>query len=114
MDKTAAPQFKRTAAVTVGLLTFKERDKIFVRFEEPVHKGKAMTKDGITGKPSDVVRVTNLETGEIMDLLCPRVLASILEEKFGKQEYVGECFEIMAKDIGKAYKAIEMYQIEAP
>lgn len=111
----AARSFKRTAAVTVPVFSWKDRDVAFFKVTGRIYQGKPI--DMKTGeqqkKPADLMPMIDLETGEAREMIVPTVLKSNLEEKV--KDYVGKCFEARSsKREGKSYKDFELYQIEEP
>jgi hypothetical protein len=59
--------------------------------------------------------VTNLETGEEMQIIANEVLKSSLEDAYPDASYVGKSFEIVRKPIqkGKKYVTFTITEIEA-
>lgn len=116
MTQTATKQFKRVGAVTVPTLSFKSRDRVFVKILEPIHLGKQLkeTTGKEAQKPAHICRVVDLEDGSIKDLICPAVMVSTFAEG-DEKDYIGKCFEIIAtKKEGKSYKIVEIHLIDDP
>lgn len=113
--EAAPPAFKRTKQVTIDALSFKTRERAYVRFLGEMHKSEKADEADDKREPATVARVLNLEDGHEYRLICPALLVSaILEEGV---EYVGHCFEInVSRDPkpGKRYKEVEVYEIECP
>ncbi len=117
-----ATSFTRTNPITLPLLSFKKIETVFVRCEGEIFKGKELTEvDSDTGqkvkkKPANLMHVTNLETGILMEMIVPVLVASSLIEKM-EGNYVGKCLEIFVSHKpkeGKKYKTCEIYEITDP
>lgn len=91
--------FRKVANVTVPLLSLKDLFEvpIYVRIETPFETAKPTKND--TKEPPTICRVTNLETGELCQLIVPVVLKSELNENFPDAGYVGKCFELIKHKI---------------
>lgn len=113
----APKEFKYTVARRVVVPTMKVETNVayFVRFESVIEKRLKMEegKDGkMEEKTIEIARVTNLETGEICEIVAGTVLMSELTEGYPEHGYVGHCFRILKKDVpGKRYKAYELDEI---
>lgn len=115
-SKETQPKFKRTAAVMVPTLSFKERTHAYVKILEAIHLGKVLkpASGQEAKKPAHVCRVIDLEDGTEKDLICPAIMVNTFAEGDTK-EYVGKCFEIIAtKKEDKTYKMVEIHVIEDP
>lgn len=116
-----APQFKRKAQLTFPVLKKQDDTPIFVRIEGAIFTGRDIqTKKGEEmEKPAQIARVTNLETGEQMEMICNKVLESTLNEQMPDDGYVGKCFEIIQRvgkkgAGGRAYKTYSVWEIDCP
>ncbi len=103
--------------VTVPLLKFAVDVPLFIRSEGKIYKGKEIkgTKGGVKMEPADLMRVVNLETGEIAEVIVGALFKDTLTEEYPDHAYVGKCFSIVQKKIeGKRYKGYVISEIEAP
>jgi len=105
----------RKKALSLPVLSFKERDLAFVRFTSGITQSTIRKGDDDDRKPAMVAEVVNLETGEQQTLICPAALVGTLED--AGDEYIGRCYEIHVtpeKLPGKEYKGVTVYEIECP
>lgn len=110
------PAFQFTIAkiVTVPLLKQAIDVPVYVRIEGAVFVGKELKQTGATKmEAAHLVNVTNLETGEAMQLIVPAVLQSILHDEYANDAYVGKSFQLIkhAKPSGKAYSPYTVNEI---
>jgi len=120
-DKSAAapapakPAFKIAKRVTVRTMKV-EKDEIFVKFESKIETKKKMEKDEagkMVEKTIDVARVTDLTTGESVQIVIGSVLRSDLGEHYPNDSYVGKGFRLQKKDVpGKRYKTYEIDELD--
>lgn len=112
-------QFKVKKHVTVPVLKIPDNGApIYVRVNEAIHTAKdntgrmpATPKEGeVKRKPPQLMQVTNLETGEIAQIVAGTVLESELKENYPGDGYVGKCFEIK-KFKASGTKAYALYQV---
>ncbi len=110
------PALKYSIAKRIVVPTMKvEVDTpIFVRFEQAIEARKKIEE--VEGKSVEkmieIARVTNLETGEICEIVAGTVLMSELAEAYAENGYIGKCFRICKKNVaGKRYKAYELDEI---
>jgi hypothetical protein len=91
-------------------------DPIFVQFEQPIEVRQKQEDDGkgnMIEKTIEIGRVTNLETGEIVEIVIGTVLHSELNGAYADNAYVGKQFRIVKKDVpNKRYKAYELDEIK--
>jgi hypothetical protein len=112
-------KFKIEKRIVVPTMKVELNTAIFVRFEQPIEARKKMEEekqpDGTmkaVEKTIEIARVTNLETGEICEIVAGTVLMSELAEAYEQGGYVGKSFRILKKDVaGKRYKAYELDEI---
>lgn len=112
LETAATSQFKRTKKVeNSNLLEIKVHEPIFVRFES-TFLSKLMKK-----KPATFAPVTNVETGEVAQILLGTVLVRLIEENYPNQTYVGKTFEIIkgekVKGSDNSYFEYELFEIES-
>lgn len=108
-------QPKRLNAVTLPPLSFKTRERVYVRFVSELGCADNIRVDEKSGKPATTATVDNLEDGKRYTLIAPALAVSALRRYPGG--YEGRCFEIAAskdKVSGKNYKAVDVYEIEDP
>lgn len=101
------PKYKISKAITVPTISFKNRDTLSFKCLDEIRQGKAV-KD--QEKPADLVRIINLETGELLDLILNTVLKETLAD-YGN--YIEKCFLATAHQVsGKKYKNFTVSEIE--
>lgn len=106
-NKLTLPQFK-----------FVVDQPRYLRIEGAIYLGKEMKP--AEGKkpmePAHLARVTDLETGELGEVIVPAVLKSTLEESMPNNAYVGKCFAItkQKRQEGKRYDKFGVDEIEDP
>lgn len=109
------PKFTRKQAITLATLSWKDRADAIVRFDSHIYEGKPInTKGEEAKKPARLAQVTDLDSGEQMEMLVPKVLESILTEKV-EGDYLGRWYEIhkiLPKREGKDYHEFRVYEIE--
>ena len=115
----AGNRFKRLAAVAVPTLKFGDSETIYVHIVSAIEsKPKQIKKDDGTFEMGsiEVVSVVNLDTGEIMSLVCAAALSKNLKDyKGGNQQYVGLDFEVTKHPTapGKKWKPYSIFEIDA-
>lgn len=117
------------ALVTLPLWKWQDGVEKAFRIETPIVLGKAVKDRGPAGvkgeekggpkgvqmEPAHICNVTNLETGELMQIITGSVLKGNLEDNYPDQSYVGKCFiSTQSKIEGKRYKGYSLAEIEAP
>jgi hypothetical protein len=121
---TAKPAFKFKVKkhVTLPLLKIEESVPVYIRVTEPIFLAKEIegtrarkNAEGAVQQPPHLANVTNLETGEEMQIIANEVLKSSLEDAYPDASYVGKSFEIVRKPIqkGKKYVTFTITEIEA-
>lgn len=110
------PQFKRARRLTLPNFKLIENTPLRVRFESVMVVGKRIDGDEADRKPATIANVTNLDTGELGQIVCPRLLVSELNETFPQDTYVGKSFEIVKgeKKKGKnnTYNTMDIFELE--
>jgi len=104
---------KVVKAVTLPVLSKVDNQPIFITITSAI-TAKDTTDD--KGEPAtiDICNVTNLETGEAMQMVVNTVLKSSLVEEYPKDEYVNKSFKVTQLKVeGKRYKKYSMFEIEA-
>lgn len=99
-----ARQYKKVRSVTLPLKSLKTLGDIaHVRITTPITVGKKLQGDDSTKEPAHLCNIIDLDTGEEMQMIIPKVLRSTLEEEYPtvgeKIGYLGKCFEI--ENLGK-------------
>ena len=114
-------EFKRKKLLTRPVLKMEEGKQRAVLIEGAMFVGKDIKSR--TEKPEDkkkepatIVNVTNLETGELAQIVVNAVMKSILTEEYPNDTYVGKCFLItkMGRQPGKQYNPFHIEEIEDP
>lgn len=102
--------------VTMPLLKQQIDVPIFVRVDGAIYVGKELKGDKAGEKPADIMHVTDLTSGEVMQYLVPSVVKSTLEEEYANEAYVGKCFALTKhnKKEGKRYFTFSIDEIENP
>lgn len=115
----ANAKYKRTGAVSVPSLKVAENVPVFVHVNGAIFEKQSPIKgdDGVmVMKTLEIMTVTNLETGEIMSMVCGKALSQNLKDyKGGNQAYVGLDFEITKHSAaaGKRWKPYSIFEIAA-
>lgn len=113
--------FKIVKNVTLPLLKMKAGlDPYFLRFESAMALGRAIKDAGkdSAGKtkqmePPFLAHVVELSTGEEMQIICPAVMRSTLDEEYPDNAYVGKSFQVTISSIeGKKYNMVTLAEIE--
>ena len=110
-------KYQRTRSVTLPQLKLTDETPVYVRFMQPMFVSKVIqkAKPGEAPKdPATVVMVTNIETGELMQLIVGAALKGILTEEYAGDAYVDKNFEIVKheKAPGRRYNTYSVYEIE--
>lgn len=101
--------------VTLPLFKWSPGVSKFLTIMGPVFQGKAIKEAGTAkGKePAFLCNVTDLETGELGQIIVATVLKSIFHEEYPEDAYVGKSFEIKQRKIpGKDYNGFDVTEIE--
>lgn len=127
---TFTPKFKKH--VTVPLLKMEKNVPYYVRFEtamtvsKPITSSRKLTPEEEQAKalldsknprkePPVIAQVTNLETKQRAQIICPAVLVSELRENYAGEGYVGKCFELVQHRVeGKSYNLVNITEIADP
>ncbi len=110
-----ALKFKLARRIVVPTMKVELDTEIFIRFEQKIEARKKIEEENgqQVEKTIEIARVTNLETGEICEIVAGTVLMSELSEAYPEHGYVNKCFRILKKNVpGKRYKAYELDEIE--
>lgn len=120
--KKAAPAasgktYKTKRVVTVPVLKWTLEEPVHVRIESKMFKGSAQkaTPGKQAMEPATLVHVTNLDTGEVTQIILGATLVSILNETYEKDSYLGKSFRFIKheKKDGKRYYTFTVEEIEA-
>jgi hypothetical protein len=107
---------KVVKSVTLPILKQADGVPYYVRVTGAIFLGKQLKGEGEEAKqePAHLMNITNLETGEDMQMIANTVMKSSLEEEYPENGYVGKCFQIERKaaGAGKRYKAYSIQEIE--
>lgn len=102
---TAPRKFKTKRIVTIPQLKWEEGVTYYLRFDSPAALGKSIEKvkneRGEEKKPPMLCQVTNLETGELQEVIMGAVLLSTLNEAYPNDAYVGLSFAITKEGLVK-------------
>lgn len=120
----AAPtggRFARTKSVTLPVFKVEEEVPLYLTVNGAMFVGKPIEAktgdDGKKGKPMEpatIMPVTNIDSGEMGQIIVNAALKSILEETYPKDAYVGKSFEVVkhAKKAGKRYHTFSVFEID--
>ena len=110
--------------VTMPTLKLMPNEPVYVKILDAIFKARPQKlkegeKEKDQKKPPMLFNVTNLETGEAMQLVAGAVVQSEITENYPKDSYVGKCFMIVKgkkKDLsgGRGYFTYEIAEIEDP
>jgi len=106
---------ERIKQITIDVLSFKERDVVYIRCLGEMHRSDRVDKKDDGRESATVMRVVNLEDGLEYRLVCPSLMVSAFEDE--SINYVGKCFEVTVSSRpvpGKRYKSVEVYEIADP
>lgn len=116
-------KYKRLAVVSGSQIKTHDNVPVYVKIVAPIERQPRLNKDKSPkldddGNPSfiNVVKVVDLETGEVGSMVAGNVLADRLTTyQGGNERYVGLCFEItkLPKMDGKKWKDYRIHEIEA-
>lgn len=117
--KSAKQLYTRKKAITLPTLKVNGGDTVFIKFDSAIitKTKNELEKDG-TQKTINVANVVNLDTGELMSMVIPKVLDSNLRENYLDESYVGKSFEISKSkekkgNVGKEYYNFFIYEIDS-
>jgi hypothetical protein len=110
--------FKISKRVTLPLFKIAPNTEYYFQIESAMFIGKEV-KEGRGGseakkkEPATLMRVINLETGELGQIICGAVLRGIFDDEYPEEKYVGKLFAIeMHKIVGKDYNGYSVTEIE--
>lgn len=111
--------------ITLPLLKMRPEVTYYLRIDQPIFKAKPVTTKAIKNgelvetntkkmEPPELAEVTNLETGEKMQIIVPKVLGTELRENYVEDAYVGLSYSIVKheKATGKDYATFSIAEIE--
>lgn len=110
--------FKVAKQVTRPILTQKENDPIFVLFTSKmkVAELQGKVKEGEEALPPPMIaEITNLDTDQLMMLVCGKVLERELNQKYPNDSYINKGFRlvsVLASVKGKAGQRMRLYDIQ--
>jgi hypothetical protein len=109
-----AIKFKKVKSVNLPVLKVNVGKPVYVQIDGPLHIGKEIKGDKKAKGPATLLHVTNLESGEEMQIVVGTVLKGILEDGYENEGYVGKCFSIEkhAKLNGREYHQYTVLEIE--
>jgi hypothetical protein len=125
---TETMQFEIVKHVTLPLIKILEDGTpMYLRFESEIRVADQLvatrarqTKDPTTGKveekgapmpPPDIADVTDMQTGQLGQIIVNAVLKSNLEKVYPKNEYVSKCFQLKKIKTSKRYFTFEILEI---
>jgi len=110
--------FKIARRVTLPLSKWKNESPKYLRIECEIFQGKEISapkKEGeATKEPAWLFNATDLQTGEMIQVIAAKVLKSTLAEEYPDNGYVGKMFELTQhRDTAKNYNTFSITEIEA-
>jgi hypothetical protein len=115
-------KYTRTRSVTLPVFKVEVEVPLYLMVNGPMFIGKPVEaktgadgKKGVPMEPATIMPVTNIETGEVGQIIVNAALKSILDETYPKDSYVEKSFEIVKheKRAGKRYHTFSVFEIEA-
>lgn len=115
----SAPKFRKVASITRPVLKLDDGQTHYIQIEEAFRVERLTEEQRRKSKfpeSEEIVlcNVTDLETGEAMQLVVRTVFRSELEEAYPNAGYVGKAFEVKMSDAGagKRYKLFSIAEVE--
>ncbi len=115
----STPKFRKVASITRPVLKLDDGATHYILIEEPFRVEKLSEEQRRKSKfpeSEEIVlcNVTDLETGEAMQLVVRTVFRSELEQAYPNGGYVGTSFEVKMSDAGagKRYKLFSIAEVE--
>lgn len=106
---------ERLEQITLPGYSFKEREQGYIKSLGLMSSSQRVSEGDDKRKRATVMKIIDLETGELFRMICPSLLVSALEDE--GTDYVGKCYEILVtadKLPGKDYKGVRVYEIKCP
>lgn len=117
-DSGARPMFKVKRQVTAALLKIENDKTVYVRFEcepykaKPAATSRAPREGEAVQEPPIIARVTNLETGELCEIILGQVLVTELADAY-PEGVTGRGFQITKHKLeSKRYNTYEIAELE--
>ncbi len=108
------PKVKKN--LTPPVLKLDEDVPRYVQIEAKMYIGKSITaKPGEKDRePAHILDCTNLETGEVCQVIASSIIQSTLTENYPNDSYVGKRFSFTkkARQAGKQYNKFEILELE--
>lgn len=104
------PKVKRSLVLPLLNRGMKPGDSLYVEITGEMYEGRPQKGAKANEKPATLAPATNLETGEIGEIIVSAVVESTLNDMFPNQGYIGHWFEI-AKGEKKAGQRYFQYTI---
>lgn len=120
------PEFKvePLRVVTRPIIKLEEAKPRYLLLEKPMFLGKEIKKsrrnesepDAKKKEPATLLFATDLESGEVGQVIVNTVLKGILTEEYPEDTYVGKCFEITknSRAAGRDYNTFKVIEIKDP
>ena len=109
-------QFKILKRVTLPLFKIAPNTEYYFKCESVMFIGKEIadkSPDAKRKEPATLMRVINLENGELGQIICGTVLRGIFNDEYPADSYVGKSFAVeMHKVVGKDYNGYSVTEIE--
>ena len=92
MSEARVPlKFKTKKHVVKQLFKLKPGVEYYFTFKGPMHTGKKVDDQK---EPAVLADVVNLDTGELGQIICPKLIRDALAENYTGESYVGKSFAI--------------------
>lgn len=112
--KVFVPRIKKN--LTPPVLKLDEDITRYIKIDGPMHLGRDVkAKEGEKQKePAQIIDCTNMESGEVCQIIASAIIRSTLDENYPGQSYVGKAFAITkrGRQPGKQYNKFEILEIE--
>ena len=93
----AKPKFNFSVAklVTLAIRKTEVDVPVYVKLIAAIKKGEAIEedKDGKKKEPVDILTITDLETGEQMQIIAGKILVETIKKEYPDESYIDKCFE---------------------
>ena len=105
-------KYKVINQVTREIKKIDSGEEVFIIFEGEIYTGEVLEKAKIQ-TPPQLCNIIDLETGEKMLLILPKVLDASIQENYPNHSYVGKSFRLVKEVIdGKKYSTWAIQEIE--
>lgn len=109
---TVPLKFKKLKTVVRPVLKLTPGVEYYIKIAGPLHLGRSVADDK---EPATLCNIVDLNTGEEMQIVAPKLLREALTENYEKETYIGKCFAIELMRVpDKRYNLLKTFiEIEA-